>query len=116
MSETHQRAVRLLRAGHRQESIRLLTEALREQESSEVWNDWATALNLWVSSEAERGYRRALELDPKRGLAMSLLGQLQSDRGKIDEAEKTFRQLSALPDKEYKPAHAIFVFSHGNRE
>ena len=86
MSETHQRAVRLLRAGHGQESIQLLSQALREQESSEVWNDWATALNLWVSSEAERGYRRALELDPENRQAAVNLGILLSGQRRIAEA------------------------------
>ena len=65
--------------------------------------------------EAEAQFRRALEIDPKQGLALVGLGQIQSVHGRNDEAEKTFRQLSALPDPEYRPAHAIFLFTHGRR-
>jgi cytochrome c-type biogenesis protein CcmH/NrfG len=66
-------------------------------------------------AEAEVQLRRTLELDPKQGLALFMLGRLQSDHGQNDEAEKTYRKLSAFPDKEYKPVHAIFLFSHGKR-
>jgi len=67
-------------------------------------------------AEAEVQFRRALDIDPKQGLALSMLGQIQSDHGRNDEAERTFRLLSALPDKEYRPAHATFLFTHGRRE
>jgi tetratricopeptide (TPR) repeat protein len=66
--------------------------------------------------EAEAQFHRALEIDPAQGLALAMLGQIQSDHHRYDEAEKTFRQLSALDDKEYRPAHAIFLFTHARRD
>jgi tetratricopeptide (TPR) repeat protein len=66
-------------------------------------------------ADAEVQFKRTLELDPKQGVALYLLGQVQSERGRADEAEKTFRQVSALPERDYKPAHAIFLFTHGRR-
>jgi tetratricopeptide (TPR) repeat protein len=67
-------------------------------------------------AEAEVQFRRVLEIDPKQGLALALLGQIQADHGRSDDAEKTFRQLASLPDPEYRPAHAIFLFTHGRRD
>ena len=108
MSETHQRAVRLLRAGHRQKSIQLLMEALREQESSEVWNDWATALNVWASSEAERGYRRALELDPENRQAAANLGVLLAGQRRVAEAVPFLKRgLPRLDEPQRQAVRAI---------
>ncbi|MGA3044683.1 MAG: tetratricopeptide repeat protein [Bryobacteraceae bacterium] len=67
-------------------------------------------------AEAEAQFRRVLEIDPKRALPLALIGEMQAERGQTDLAEKTFQQLSALPDKEYRPAHANFLFQHGRQQ
>lgn len=59
---------------------------------------------------------RALQIDPKSGPALLTLGEIQSDSGRADEAERTYRKISLLPDKEYKPLHAAFLFRTGQRE
>src|ERR1035438_9173910 len=36
--------------------------------------------------------------------------------GQSDQAEQTYRRLSALPNKGYKPLHALFLFQTGKRD
>jgi Tfp pilus assembly protein PilF len=61
----HEYAVYLFQQGYYEDVIRQLDEVLHEEETGERWSDWATAqfaLSHYV--EAERGFRRALDLDP----------------------------------------------------
>ena len=58
----------------------------------------------------------ALEIDPKHGPALLALGAMQVRAGHPEQAEQTYRQLSALPDKRYKPLHALFLFRSGKRD
>jgi tetratricopeptide (TPR) repeat protein len=41
---------------------------------------------------------------------------MQVRAGHPDLAEQTYRRLSALPDKRYKPLHALFLFQSGKRD
>src|SRR5215472_12624535 len=66
--------------------------------------------------EAERELGRALQLDPKNGAALISLAGLQMAAGRQDEADKAYRQLTALPEKAYKPLHAIFLYQTGKRD
>lgn len=66
--------------------------------------------------EAEKQYRRALDLDPKNGPALVALANLSYVSGRIDEAGKMFERASALPGKRYHPLHAIFLFKTGKSE
>jgi Tfp pilus assembly protein PilF len=66
--------------------------------------------------EAEKQFRRALELDPKYGPPLAALGSLLYADGKRDEAEQVFQRASALPDKQYRPLHAIFLLQIGKSE
>jgi tetratricopeptide (TPR) repeat protein len=59
---------------------------------------------------------RAVQIDPKDGLALLTLAEIQFNSGRPDEAERTYRQISQLPDKDYKPLHAAFLFKTGQRE
>jgi tetratricopeptide (TPR) repeat protein len=43
------------------------------------------------------------------------LARLQVAANRIDDAEQTFKQLSALPEKAYKPLHAIFLYQTGKK-
>jgi MoaA/NifB/PqqE/SkfB family radical SAM enzyme len=70
MVEAHQRGLALFGEGRYQEAIGCFEECLRQAETSEVWNDWATA--QYVSGhagEAKEGLRRALQLDPQNSQA-----------------------------------------------
>ena len=66
--------------------------------------------------QAESELRKALQLDPKNGAALYGLGTLLLQAKRIDEAEQTFKRLSVLPEKAYKPVHALFLFQFGDRE
>ena len=60
--------------------------------------------------------RRALEIDPKNGPALFTLAAIQFQTGRKDDAEQTYARLSALPDKQYKPLHATFLFKTGKTD
>ncbi len=66
--------------------------------------------------KAEPEIRRALQIDPKSGPALMSLASIQVATKRMDDAEKTYRQVSTLPGADYKPMHAMFEFSRGNRE
>jgi len=66
--------------------------------------------------QAERQIRRALEIDPKFGPALKDLGMLQFQQGRNSEAEQTFKRLSELPEKAFRPVHALFLAETGQRD
>jgi cellulose synthase operon protein C len=66
--------------------------------------------------EAEQQFRQALALDPKNGNALMDLGAMQEKAGQTDEAEKTYRQAAMLPDRQFRPVHAAFLFQSGKRD
>ena len=65
---------------------------------------------------AEPEFRRALALEPKTGVALMGLAAIQIAGKHMDQAEQTLRQVSALPGKEYKPQHAVFLYRTGKRD
>jgi len=61
----HEYAVYLFQQGFYGDAVKQLDEVLHEEETGERWSDWATAkFALSHFAEAERGFRRALELSP----------------------------------------------------
>ena len=86
------------------ENIQLLETAIAGGETCELWNDWATlhcgAGNL---REAERGYRRAIELDPSERQPAVNLGLLLFAQGRLADAMPLLdRHKSTLTDEERK--------------
>lgn len=73
-------------------------------------------LALGRTAEAEQQFRQALTIDPKHGPALMSLGAMQVRAGQADQAEQTYRQVAALPEKQYKPIHALFLFQSGKRD
>ena len=60
----HQQALELMDKQQLDGALRLLGEALAQEETCERWNDWAVAqFTRSQFSEAEHGFRYALELD-----------------------------------------------------
>ena len=66
--------------------------------------------------EAEQQFRQALAIDPKYGPALMNLAAMQVKAGQTDQADQTYRQAAALPDRQYKPVHAEFLFQSGKRD
>jgi putative PEP-CTERM system TPR-repeat lipoprotein len=66
--------------------------------------------------QAEQQLRRALQINPSDGPALRDLGMLQIQQGKNQQAEQTFKQLAALPDKSYRPLHALFLWEFDQRD
>jgi len=61
----HDYAVFLFQQGRYEDAVMQFDELLRLEETGELWSDWATAQFAWSHyTEAERGYRRALQLSP----------------------------------------------------
>lgn len=85
--QTHRHGLRLFEAGNHRDALLLFGRALGGRETAERWNDWATAqLALKNSAEAERGFRRALALDPRNAQAAANLGVLLAASGRSAEA------------------------------
>jgi predicted Zn-dependent protease len=62
----HDYAVYLFQQGCYEDALTQLDEVLRQQESGELWSDWATVqFALSHFAEAEQGFRRALKLSPE---------------------------------------------------
>jgi Flp pilus assembly protein TadD len=61
----HQRALKLFAGNEHEQAAKLLTEILIENESAEVWNDWASVRTTGGHLlEALEGFRRAASLEP----------------------------------------------------
>ena len=83
----HQQGIEEYHRGRFNEAVRLFSEALQEQATSELWNDWATAnLALANVKEAEAGFRRALNCDPGNTQAAANLGTVLMKRGQMEAA------------------------------
>lgn len=69
------------------ENIQLLEAALAGQETCELWNDWATLqYGSGNVEEAERGYRRALQIEPAERQPAVNLGLLLFAQGRLQDA------------------------------
>jgi O-antigen biosynthesis protein len=104
--EKHAMAVRLFGAGQKQEAMTLLREVLAEEETSEVWSDWAAVqFSLNLAGEAEKGFRIALELDAENSQAAFNLGLLLS-RGSNPTEARPFLSKSLGSASHIERAHA----------
>jgi Tfp pilus assembly protein PilF len=82
------RAVTLFQEGRVAEASTLLSSAILEGESADLWNDWAVV----QLSIAERGLRRALLLAPTHQDASANLGVLLFSLGQRADAAGFLRQ------------------------
>jgi tetratricopeptide (TPR) repeat protein len=73
-------------------------------------------LYLRRPAPAEEEIQRAIKLDPKNGPALMSLGSIQFAAKRLEEANKTFKQVSALPDQAYRPVHALFLLQSGKQD
>jgi len=83
----HQRGIELFEQKQFPAALREFSLVTAEQETSEAWNDWATAhLACGNVPEAEHGYRRALQLDGRDAVAVTNLAILLCRLGRPGEA------------------------------
>ena len=83
-----------------------LDEVLREEETGERWSDWATAQSaLSHFAEAERGFRRAMELAPDLPEPAVNFGSMLAVLGRWAEAIVTLER--ALPRLEPEGRAAV---------
>jgi tRNA (mo5U34)-methyltransferase len=86
-TEKHQQGLRNYHLGRFEEAVRLFGEALEEEQTSEVWNDWAAAqLARGSLTDAEDGFRRALNCDPEDAQAAANLAVVLAKRGQSEGA------------------------------
>lgn len=102
----HEYAVYLFQRGFYADVVMQLDEVLREEETGERWSDWATAQSaLHHFAEAERGYRRALELAPDLPEAAVNFGAMLVVLGRWAEAVAMLE--GALPRLEPEGRSAV---------
>lgn len=66
-------------------------------------------------TEAEQQFRQGMQADAKNAGALLGLAAVQLRNGQEDQAEQTYQRISALPDKQYRPFHAAFLFRKGKQ-
>lgn len=66
--------------------------------------------------DAEPQFERALNLAPQNGMALVSLAAIRWQAGKTDDAEQLYKRAAALPDPQFQPVHAIFLFRTGKRD
>jgi hypothetical protein len=102
LQDLHQRAMELYAQGQLREAAQLLSDAIAENQTSELWNDWgAVQVRLGNFLDAERAFRCALRLDPAYGQAAENLGALLFAQRRQQEAIPFLQQaLRAAPDSQ----------------
>jgi len=73
-------------------------------------------LALGRTADAEQQFRRALQIDPKHGPALLELAAMLMRAGQTEQAEQAYRQVSALPEKRYRPIHALYLYQSGKSD
>jgi FkbM family methyltransferase len=92
----------LIQQGKPRQATMLLDAAIAQGETAELWNDWATLqYGCGNAGQAERGYRRALDLDGSHRQAAVNLGLLLFAQGRLQEGIPLLeRHKSTLTAKE----------------
>src|SRR5215475_15356442 len=86
-SEKHQSGLKEFHNGTYDAALQLLSEALLENESCELWNDWATVQAAREHiDEAKKGYRRALQMNINDSQSAANLGVLLLNEGQVSQA------------------------------
>lgn len=95
----HERATQLYAEGNLSEAGQVLSDAIAESQTSELWNDWAAVqARMGSFQDAERGFRRALTLNPADVQAAENLGALLFSRGRLEDAAALFNKTLEAAD------------------
>lgn len=76
--------------------------------TADEWYELACDVEIGAPDEAERAYRRAIELDPSHTDAMVNLGRLLQERGNLAEAAQLYRRAT-----EVEPDYGTAFFNLG---
>ena len=97
----HAQGILHFNAGNFEEAAKCLRAALREEDSSERWSDWASAeFCLSRHEEAEAGFEIALELDPSNHQAALNLATLLVSESRPHEAMRLLDSVRASGNAE----------------
>ncbi|MGH9688977.1 MAG: glycosyltransferase, partial [Candidatus Acidiferrales bacterium] len=97
--QTHRQGLRMFEEGKPREALMFFGRALGGRETGERWNDWSAAqVALKHAAEAEQGFRRALEIDPRHAQAAANLGALLAASGRESQAIPLLAQAHAGVD------------------
>jgi tetratricopeptide (TPR) repeat protein len=111
----HDYAVYLFQQGFYGDSASQLDDLLQREETAELWSDWGTAqFGLGRLDEAEKGFRRALELDPGLSEAALNFATMLFSQQRCAEAVELFQR--ALPKLEPKDQAIVSEFIERCRE
>jgi len=103
--DKHEEGLRSFAEGRFEEAARWFEDALSDEESAELWSDWASAAaKCQRPADAERGYRKALALDPEHGQAAANLGAVLAAQGRSAEAIKFLEQSRTSIDEQEQAA------------
>jgi Tfp pilus assembly protein PilF len=82
-------------------TLKTITE-LNEHLSGPYINMGIAYMKLGDIPEADRAFRRALEMNPKNPVVLNLLGMLQRAKGQFEDAERFYKSaLATYPDYPY---------------
>jgi SAM-dependent methyltransferase len=96
-TEKHELAVELYGRGQLDLANRLMGAALCQEQTGEMWNDWAMIqLALGRQEDAERGFRHALKVDPSFSGATVNLAVVLFNAGKTEEALPLLKEALTL--------------------
>jgi tetratricopeptide (TPR) repeat protein len=94
---------------------RILRTAVEKWPKSAVaWTALAQiATKLNKAADSEDALRRAVGLDPTFAPALLALASMELRSGQTEKAGETYARIAALPDGQWRTAHASFLLSHG---
>lgn len=113
---SHQTGLKLFERGQYGSAAWELGRAIGEEETSERWNDWASAeLACGRDLRAEWGYRRALHFDPSSRQAAVNLAVLLIAQRRLQESVPLLRPHAHSLSKSEKAVLAYLVMMPGGR-
>jgi Tfp pilus assembly protein PilF len=66
-------------------------------------------------TEAEQEFERALQIDAKDPMALLEFAAMRMRQGRKEQADELYKRVSMLPDRQYRPTHALFLWQTGQQ-